>query len=364
MATTEQLQARYAPSEVHQIPMDRQLHCVRFSPCGKYLIGGDFDAKLRRFAVDGEEPFTELPPVAGHHGGWLQPIEFTSEGGVMLTADSWGRISAWSYDEETPQLKWTKEAAHDGWVRMLSISPDGKHVASCGIDKTVRLWSTADGELKQEFSGHQHDVLSVRFHPRGEFLVSGDLYGVIKKWDAAGGECVGEFDASTLFLYDRLQDIGGVWAMAFDKEGKTLAAAGTKPDHGGTVQGVPTTLLFEFESGKLQHTLTMGAVKDCYVHDVLLHDDGFVVAVTSGTPGTGQLLLHKPGDEQPFFVSTKTANCHSLSLHPDGKRLAVVSTNKGSNGNGRRLNKDGEYEGNNSPIHIFQLPAAEQPAAG
>jgi len=358
MATTEELQARYTAQPVHQVELDRQLHCARFSPCGKYLIGGDFDAKVRRFAVEGEEPFQELPPLEGHNG-WLQPIEFAPEGGLMLTADSWGRISAWSYDDEQPQVKWTNESAHDGWVRMLSISSDGKRLASCGLDKTVRVWSTADGKLERELTGHEHDVRSVQFHPGGKLLVSGDLHGIIKKWDVDKGECVGEIDAGALFIYDRLQDVGGVWCLRFDREGKTLAAAGVKPDNGATVQGVPTTLLFQFESGELLHTLEMGTSKDCYVHDLLLHDDGFVVAVTSGTPGTGQILFHKPGDEKPFFVTNKYPNCHSVSLHPDGKRLAVVATNKGSNGNGRRLNKDGEYEGNNSPVHIFELTAAD-----
>jgi hypothetical protein len=45
-------------------------------------------------------------------------------------------------------------------------------------------------------------------------------------------------------------------------------------------------------------------------------------------------------------------------MHPNGQLLAVTATNRGSNGNGRRLNKDGEYAGNTSPVHLFELLAA------
>ena len=82
------------------------------------------------------------------------------------------------------------------------------------------------------------------------------------------------------------------------------------------------------------------------------------MAVTSGTPGQGQVVFQRPDDEKPFFTTTKLSNCHSIHLHEPTGRFAVVATNRGSNGNGRRLGKDGEYEGNNSPIHLFQFAEA------
>ncbi|MDA1049268.1 MAG: hypothetical protein O3C40_02160 [Planctomycetota bacterium] len=353
MATTEELKARFAPNEVQQLTTSRQLHTLRFSPCGKYLFGGGYDAAIHRWAVEGDEPFKELPPIEGH-SGWVQPLVFAHEAGLLFTADSWGRISAWNYADEAPEAVWTVADSHDGWVRCLSLSPDGRQLASCGSDRMVRIWSAADGTKQTELSEHADDVYAVAYHPGGEFLVSGDLKGVVKKWEIAAGKSVGEFDASALYKHDRIQDVGGVWRLEFSRDGKTLACAGTAPFGGGTVQGVPSIMLFDFDSGQLEHTMKLGAVKDCYVHDLHLHADGFVIAVTSGTPGSGQLLLQVPGEDAPFFSSTKMSNCHSISLHPDGKRMAVSATNRGSNGNGRQL-KDGEYAGNNSPIHIFEL---------
>ena len=129
------------------------------------------------------------------------------------------------------------------------------------------------------------------------------------------------------------------------------------------LRGDPTksllgVLLFDVAARELKRTLSLGAPTQCLVHDIHLHDEGFVMAVTSGTPGQGQLVFQRPEDDEPFYLNTKMPNCHSLSLHPDGSQLAVVATNRGSNGNGRRLDKEGRYPGNSSPIHFFHLGAA------
>ena len=298
----------------------------------------------------------ELTALDGHQG-WVQSVDFNPGGTRLFTGDSWGQLRVWAFDQLNPMPMWIQETAHAGWLRNLHVSPDGRSVVTCGRDQSVRIWSAEDGSLQRELNGHGQDVYCVRFHPDGQTLVSGDDRGVVKHWDLATGKCLGQFDASVLYLLHRLQDVGGVRVLTFDTSGKTLACGGTTPKNGGTVQGAPTVLLFDVESRELKHTLTMGAPTHALVHDIHLHDEGFVMAVTSGTPGQGQLVLQRPGDETPFYLNTKMPNCHSLSVHPDGSQLAVVATNRGSNGNGRRLDKEGRYAGNSSPIHLMQMVA-------
>ncbi len=105
---------------------------------------------------------------------------------------------------------------------------------------------------------------------------------------------------------------------------------------GATVQGVPLVLLFDWATGKQKHSLALGDKTDCFVHDLLLHAEDFVMAVTSGTPGRGKLVFWRPGEAKPFFETTQMPNCHSLALHADGRRLAVAATSANSNGNGRQ----------------------------
>lgn len=353
MHATEDLAQQFVPKEAHKFECDRQVHLVRFSPCGRFLAGGDFDGKVRRWQLDAAEPFTEMAPLSGHNG-WVQAIAFAPEAGVLFTADSWGRLSAWHYADEAPEPIWSIPEGHDGWIRAISVSPDGAYLATCGRDRFVRIRSAADGALVREMEQQPEDLFSVKFHPSGEWVVSGDLKGTVKVFETVSGTTVRTMDASALYKYDRIQDVGGVWCLEFDSSGDRLFCAGVTPNRGATVQGEPTVLAFDFATGEQRHAMKLGAAKNCYVHDLCWHRAGFLAAVTSGTPGTGQFVLIRPGDEKPFFADTKIPNCHSVTLHPDGKRIVVTATNKGSNGNGRRLDADGNYPGNTSPIHVFE----------
>ncbi len=81
------------------------------------------------------------------------------------------------------------------------------------------------------------------------------------------------------------------------------------------------------------------------------------MTVTSGQPGRGQFAFHRLGEEKPFWISTKLSNCHSLALHPGQRQVVVAATNRNSQGNGAvKDKKTGEYLGNYSPLHVFELP--------
>jgi hypothetical protein len=116
-------------------------------------------------------------------------------------------------------------------------------------------------------------------------------------------------------------------------------------------------LYFDFASGQLQQQFTYGEPKDGHIEDIAIAPNGQSLAVASGVPGNGLLLFHNAGEKAAAFVSSKLPNCLSIALHPGGKQFVVTSTNKGSSGNGRRLTQEGDYPGNNSPIHLFELPS-------
>lgn len=349
------LLAQFEPKPVTTCTAARQLCSARFSPCGRFLVAGGYDGLVRRWDATADD-LRELTSLSGHNG-WVQEVAFAPAGDVMFTADSWGQLRCWPYAEDNSQPRWTVPAAHDGWIRAVAVGPDGALVATCGSDRAVRVWSAADGAKKLEWADHGEDVLSAAFHPGGAAIVSGDLKGAVRQWDLAGGTCTRTFDAAALFKYDRLQDVGGARCLAFNADGSLLAVAGTKPANGGSVQGIPSVLLFDWASGEPRGDLDLGQVGDVYVFDLRFHAAGFLMAVTNGNSGTGKLVFRRPEDATAFYETASMANIQSLALHPNGRRLAVVATNTGSNGNGRNLNEAGEYPGNFSPIHLLDLPA-------
>ncbi|HXT59769.1 MAG TPA: hypothetical protein VN699_14120 [Pirellulales bacterium] len=356
MTDPSELAKLYGPKELKAVKAEQQQCAVRFTPCGKFLVGGGYDGLVRRWDASGDE-FAELPPLSGH-GGWVSGLAFHAEGSRLYSADSWGRLRAWSYADAAPQPLWETADAHNGWIHALAVSPDGKLLATCGMDRLVRIWDAATGGKLFELAGHAFDVLAVSFHPDGKSLASGDLAGIVKHWDVAAGNQVREFDARQLYLSNRLQDVGGVRSMAFDETGKMLGCGGARPKVGGNVQGVPLAVLFDWTTGMATHALEFGKDSDVYLCDFYFDARGFIVAVTSGNPGAGKLLMQEFDAKEPFFSIAKP-NCHAVSRHPSGLRLAVTTVNANSNGNGRLKAADGaeEYPGNWSPIVIFDMPA-------
>jgi WD40 repeat protein len=350
-ADAKTLPARSQPKQGKTLTTDRQLAVLRFSPCGKVLAAGCHDATVRRWSTV-KEPYTELLPLPGHRG-WVGTIAFHSDGRRLFSADSWGALFCWPYTEAKAKPLWSLPAAHDGWVRQLALHPDGKTLASCGMDRVVRLWSAEDGKKVQEFACPE-DIFSIAFHPAGSLLAAGDFMGMIHLLDLKSGKKTGQLDAGLLHRLDRIQDVGGVRCLAFDRDGKSLIAAGCAPSSGGFVQGTPAILWFDLATSKVRQTRKIGTDNDGFVHDLHLHTDGFVMAVSSGQPGNGKLFFQREGEAQPFF-SAAIANCHSLAVHPDGKRLAVAATNAGSSGNGRLLDKDKNYPGNWSPVVLWDM---------
>src|SRR4051794_33345933 len=61
-----------------------------------------------------------------------------------------------------------KLKGHQGSFLGVSSSPDGKLLASCSRDKTIKLWNPATGELQQTLTEHTADVYDVCFSPRGD----------------------------------------------------------------------------------------------------------------------------------------------------------------------------------------------------
>lgn len=341
------------PRELRAMDLDRQVYGVRFSPSGRFLVAGGYDAQVRRWNWEGEEP-QELAALKGHRG-WVTALVFAPKEPLLITADSWGGLSAWPFEEENPKPHWQNEKAHDGWVRSVAISTDGTKLLTGGKDGQARLWSVADGKPLLELD-HAEDVFAVAIHPDGQTAVTGDLFGKIKQWDLKTGKPTREIDASTLHYYQRDQDVAGIRVLEFHDDGQTLLVAGSEPTSTGRGLGIPTIRLFDWNTAKPKEALHQGESNDGFIFDLTRHPQGFFMTVTSGQPGRGQFAFHRLGEEKPFWIYKKMSNCHSIALHPSGKHVVVSATNRSSQGNGAVRDKEGKYLGNYSPLHIFELP--------
>ena len=134
-------------------------------------------------------------------------------------------------------------------VDMAIFSPDDRLVATCALDRTIRLF-TVDGHCLKVLRGHTGNILSIAWTSDGKRLVSSGVDGTVREWDVESGEQL------------RCNDIDGVRTdtLAIDSDGRIFAG----DDHGriatiidGVVSYTPAhkagikKLVFEETSGIL-----------------------------------------------------------------------------------------------------------------
>ena len=345
------------PRELLKLDCDRQLMTVRFSACGRMLVAGGYDASIRRWQWDVEKP-VELDGVSGHRG-WVSWVEFQPGGELLFSVDTWGRLQATRGIAGATELAWHHDTAHDGWIRSLSVSDDGQVLVTAGRDRAIRVWSASDGKLLHELLDQPTEVFAVAIHPDKSLLVTGDLFGVLRRFELPGGKCLGETPVEKMHYYERIQDVGGLRLLRFHDKGRVLICAGGEPQKTGRAIAIPTIHWLKWPDLKVEHTARLGAQNHGFVFDLAWHSGGYWAVVTSGQPGNGQFLLLEPGAEKPFFTSTKMSNCHSVAVHSDG-RIVVSASNRNSQGNGAVRDKMGGYVANYSPLHVFAVSDVEE----
>lgn len=294
------------------------LIACRFDPTGRFVVASSQDSTLQRWELEGGKK-TEL---AGH-ASWVRALAFVPGQPILISGDYHGKVLWWNSDDETPKPVRSIDA-HDGWVRMVAVSPDGQLLATCGNDQLVKLWSAVDGKPIRQFAGHGCHVYNVAFHPDGKSVVSGDHKGVVKQWDLEKGTVTREFDAKLLHKYDTTfaADIGGVRAMNFNRDGSLLACGGiTDVTNAFAGIGKPIILLYDWATGNRKQMLRPKENFQGTVWGAVFHPDGFLAGVGGGAGGA--MWFWKPEQPQDFFTLKLPTNARDLTLHPDGLRLAV-----------------------------------------
>jgi WD40 repeat protein len=88
---------------------------------------------------------------------------------------------------------------HSDDVLTVAFSPDGKFLASGSMDKTVKIWDMATGNLMTTLEGHTSAVRSISVSPDNKTIASAGDDQTVRLWNVESGKVV-----STLLHFPRL----------------------------------------------------------------------------------------------------------------------------------------------------------------
>ena len=149
--------------------------------------------------------------------GQISSLAISPDGKRLAVGHGTGRDEAPAqvWDIATGKLLWSMPA-QKAYVHSLAFSPDGGHLASAGLDRSIKIWDAESGRLIREIKGSARIVFQVTFSPDGTRL-AGACGHHARVWDVRTGE-----EVSLLSGHQ-----GTVSAVAFSPDGKTLASAGS-----------------------------------------------------------------------------------------------------------------------------------------
>ncbi len=185
---------------------------------------------------------------------------------------------------------------HTGEVLNAAFASDGLHCASCGADKTLRLWDVHSGKLMQTISGHIGIVYDVAYSPNGKSLFSASEDRTVRMWEVDSGKEVRKFTGNTDF-------VNGV---AVSPDGTLVAGAGQDR----------VVRVWDVKSGKEVKQL-VGHLAG--VFRVVFSPDGKHLA-TCSEDQTIRLWDVKTGQQKQIFQGHIGAVL-GVAFSPDGKQL-------------------------------------------
>jgi WD40 repeat protein len=123
------------------------------------------------------------------HGDPTTGVALGPNGKYLASCASDGSVKLW--DLSGKELRTI--AAHDSMAGAIVFTPDGRGLISTGHDRLIKLWDPQTGKRLATFRGHAGPVTAIAVATDGKTIASGSWDKTIRLWDLKGAKEIRAF---------------------------------------------------------------------------------------------------------------------------------------------------------------------------
>mmetsp|Transcript_46586 Transcript_46586/g.74901 ORF Transcript_46586/g.74901 Transcript_46586/m.74901 type:complete len:603 (-) Transcript_46586:114-1922(-) len=94
-----------------------------------------------------------------------------------------------SEEEEDEPIVVNDEVIPPLRILCITFSPDGRKIASTGLNGCINIWRASDGRLLQTLEGHSEPVTCITYSKDGSHIISGSRDKAVRIWCTGDGVC-------------------------------------------------------------------------------------------------------------------------------------------------------------------------------
>ena len=265
-----------------------------------HIVSSSEDGTMRKW--DCETGLLVGEPWEGE-GGRILALALSPDGKTIACGRDDGSVQRWNTDGEMSEGAWM---GHSDYVRSVSWSPSGSHIASGSSDRKIMIRKAGSGEVEVgPIETGQDWVYSLAYSPSGDRIASGGRNNTICIWDSNTGE----------LLVGPIKHLGAwVKSVVWSSDSSKLYSASDR-----------STRVFDSVSGTELHRFK----HNDYVNSIALSPKYNVLACV-GYGGITQLWdteSYQPLGK-PFSPEDSSYYLRCMSFSRDGRYLAYGGDDK------------------------------------